>query len=139
MVAPGYISGSEESSSDPLDLIKTSRQKSQKEPALPPPSLSSRFRGSQATRQDEQRPVRTSNSEEKKMTVMVQAPLRPWEYQPSVADHTVDEVLAEVDHPEGEVWYRIEYEDGNREDVSTGLSHLGPSFLPPVLADAFFV
>ena len=52
---------------------------------------------------------------------MVQGPSRPWEYQPFVDDDTVDTVLAEVDEPGGEVLYRIEYEDGRREDVSIGI------------------
>ena len=55
---------------------------------------------------------------------MVQGPSRPWEYQPFVDDDTVDTVLAEVDEPGGEVLYRIEYEDGRREDVSIGLLYL---------------
>jgi chromodomain-helicase-DNA-binding protein 4 len=53
-----------------------------------------------------------------KVVVVVPAPSKPWEYQPYRGTTTVDTVLEEVKKPGGEGWYKIEYEDGKREDVS---------------------
>ena len=117
MASRDHTSDSEESA-DPLDLINTPQKNREKDSSLPASTLSHRFKASPEVRQDEERLVRNSASKEKKIAVMVQGPSRPWEYQPFVADQTVDEVLAEIDQPGGDVWYRIEYEDGRREDVS---------------------
>jgi len=141
MALADYISDSQESS-DPLDLIQTTekrRQKSrEKEPSLPGSALSHRFRGPPEVLHNELASAGVSTSEEKKISVMVQGPSRPWEYQPFDMDQTVDEVLAEIDLPGGEVWYRIEYADGRREDVSTGILHIAPEFCAHVNANAYY-
>lgn len=128
MALTDYVSDSEDSS-DVIDLIPTPKKKDDKEPSLPGSALSHRFRASPQVQRDEQPPAKTSASTQKRIAVMVQGPSRPWEYQPFVADQTVDEVLAEIDKPGGEVWYRIEYEDGRREDVSIDNFKSRPHFV----------
>jgi len=118
MAGAKYVADSE-GSPDPLDIIQTSKRKRiKKSPSVPTSTLSHRFRGSVGILEDKQS-KRTSTSGGKKIAVMVKGPARPWEYLSFDADRTVDEVLAEIDQPGGEVWYRIEYGDGRREDVST--------------------
>jgi chromodomain-helicase-DNA-binding protein 4 len=58
------------------------------------------------------------NQGRSKIAVVVPAPSRPWEYQPYHGATTVDKVLEEIKKPGGQIWYKIEYEDGRREDVS---------------------
>lgn len=92
------------------------------QPDSPPHSvLSHRFRES---------PPKTSSSGSRnnsiagrvgKAQVLVQlkAPARPWEYEPYRGDITVDTVLGEYIGMTGKTMYRIEYEDGRKEDVSS--------------------
>ena len=136
MAFADYVSDSE-ASPDDIDLTKTLKKTKEKEPSLSGSALSHTSRDSPQVRRDEEPQARTSASEEKRFAVMVQGPSRPWEYQPFVADQTVDEVLAEIDKPGGEVWYRIEYEDGRREDVSFGILHVAPASCPRVSPQMF--
>lgn len=81
--------------------------------------LSHRFRES---------PPKTSSNGSKKsavegvgkaqVVVQLEAPARPWEYEPYRGDITVDSVLGEFIGMSGSTMYRIEYEDGRKEDVS---------------------
>jgi hypothetical protein len=119
MALADLVSDSEDSS-DVLDLMKKPMRRTEEEPSLPGSALSHRFRNPPEGLRDAQSPVISSSSKEKQVMVLVQGPSRPWEYQPCDPDDTVDVVLAEIDQPGGEVWYRIEYEDGRREDVRTG-------------------
>jgi hypothetical protein len=120
MALRDYVSDSDDSADD-INLIQTPK-KIDEQPSLPGSALSHRFREPPQVSRDATQPVRPSVPEGKRIAVMVQGPSRPWEYQPFVADNTVDEVLAEIDMPGGEVWYRIEYEDGRREDASIRFS-----------------
>lgn len=52
------------------------------------------------------------------VAVMVAGPARPWEYAPFQGATTVDSVLAEFAGPKGDIWYKIEFEDGKKQDVS---------------------
>lgn len=52
------------------------------------------------------------------VSVLVPAPARPWEYQPFRGDTTVDTVQGELEGPDGFMWYKIEFEDGKKADVS---------------------
>jgi hypothetical protein len=120
MASIGHVSDSDDS--DVVEMIQTPKKANTTELSMPGSALSHRFRGPPPT--EEQPRVTSSTSEEKRIVVMVQGPSRPWEYQPFVDEDTVDTVLAEVDEPGGEVRYRIEYEDGRREDVSIGILYL---------------
>jgi chromodomain-helicase-DNA-binding protein 4 len=123
MASTDHVSDSEDSP-DAVDLIQApKKKKNNAKPSLSRSGLSHRFRASPQMPRDEKPRARNCTSEEKTIAVMVQGPSRPWEYQPFLGDKTVDIVLAEVDQPGGEVWYRIEYEDGRREDVSIGTFH----------------
>ncbi|EHK96142.1 putative Chromatin remodeling factor mit1 [Glarea lozoyensis 74030] len=51
---------------------------------------------------------------------MVPPPARPWEYKPYRGDTTVDSVQAEVEGSNGEMEYKIEYEDGKKATVCLG-------------------
>jgi hypothetical protein len=139
MAFADYASDSE-ASPDDIDLIKTlkKRKEKEKEPSLSGSDLSHASRDSPQVLRDDEPQARTSASEEKRFAVMVQGPSRPWEYQPFVADQTVDEVLAEIDKPGGQVWYRIEYEDGRREDVGFGILPVAPASYPFLRSFFFF-
>ena len=117
MALASYVSDSE-ALSDDIDLTQTPKKRIDKEHSLPGSTLSHRFRKFPQALQDAVPAARHSVPGGKRIAVLVQGPSRPWEYQPLVADQTVDEVLTEIDMPGGEAWYRIEYEDGRREDVS---------------------
>ena len=123
MTSVDQASGSENSDMEDLLLTpkKKERQKEEegiRELSMPGSGLSHRFRTSPQVATNELPRGRRCTSEDNRIAVMVQGPSRPWEYQPFVEDNTVDTVLAEVDEPGGGVKYRIEYEDGRREDVS---------------------
>ena len=60
-------------------------------------------------------------SAEDGFAVMVPAPARPWEYQPWRGDTTVETVLEEAEELDGEQMYKIEFEDGRKENVSVNL------------------
>jgi chromodomain-helicase-DNA-binding protein 4 len=118
MASIKHVSDSEEDS-DAVELIQTPRKKEDtREASIPGSALSHRFREPPQAPTAELPRMRSSTSEEKGIAVMVQGPSRPWEYQPFVEENTVDTVLVEIDEPGGKVLYRIEYEDGRREDVS---------------------
>lgn len=57
-------------------------------------------------------------SRQDSIRVLVPAPARPWEYQPWRGDTTVDMVLDEFESSDGQLVYKIEFEDGRKEDVS---------------------
>jgi hypothetical protein len=106
--------------SDSMDLVHTPKKKkseSTRELSIPGSGLSHRFRKSPT----EPPRVRSSTSEESRIIVEVKGPSRPWEYQPIVEEDTVDSILAEIHEPGGNLVYRIEYEDGRRDDVSVKL------------------
>lgn len=103
---------------------KKEEEENARELSMPGASLSHRFRESSQALKDEPPRTRSPNSEGKRIAVMIQGPSRPWEYQPYVAERTVDAVLAELDPKGGKMWYKIEYEDGRREDVSAGMFHI---------------
>lgn len=69
---------------------------------------------------------RDDRSQDRKSTedgfaVMVPPPARPWEYQPWRGDTTVETVLEEVEELDGKQMYKIEFEDGRKENVSVNL------------------
>ena len=128
MVSSGHVSASDDSS-DEIDLLRTPKKmENTQELSMRTSGLSHRFRSPHPP--SKQRPQkllaeepprpRASTSEEKRIAVLVQGPARPWEYLPFATDNTVDVVLAQIDQPDGQLLYRIEYEDGRREDVSVG-------------------
>jgi len=116
MASTVYISDSEESE---VDMLYTpSRNLNAKEPSQPSSVLSHRFRESPVKTSQSRPEGRESAGKEDRIAVMVSAPARPWEYQPFRGETTVDSVLDEYENSEGEIWYKIEYEDGRKEDVS---------------------
>ncbi len=56
--------------------------------------------------------------------VLVPAPQKPWEYETYQGDITVDSVLEEIEGPDGKPFYKIEYEDGRKNEVSVILLDL---------------
>jgi hypothetical protein len=119
------VSDSENSGVDLLeevDLLQTpTRKVDAREQSQPESVLSHRFRES-APKQTERRKTqeRDSVAHEERIAVMVSPPSRPWEYKPFNGATTVDSVLGEFEGPDGEVWYKIEFEDGKKQDVSIG-------------------
>ncbi|TVY94026.1 Chromatin remodeling factor, partial [Lachnellula willkommii] len=104
-----------ESSED--ELIRTpERKNATREPSQPHSALSHRFRESPQMSRDDRSQGREST--EDAFAVMVPAPARPWEYQPWRGDTTVETVLEEVEELDGEQMYKIEFEDGRKENVS---------------------
>lgn len=60
----------------------------------------------------------------KNISIMLAAPrlgFDPKEYQPYQGDTTVDAILEEIEGPDDERWFRIEYEDGEEDEVSESL------------------
>lgn len=53
----------------------------------------------------------------KNVSVLIDGPARPWEYQPYQGDTTVDTILEEIEGSDDERWFRIEYEDGEEDQV----------------------
>lgn len=86
------------------------------------PILFPRFRASSKTSPESSLHHRQSESEDElakpNLEIKLPAPIRPWEYTKFPPSTTVEKILAEIGKPRGEVWYRIEYEDGLEEDVS---------------------
>ena len=120
MAPPDQVSDSEDSEAD---LIHTpSNQDESRELSQPQSVLSHRFRESPSkpSNQCTQEPTSTQEDTIAVMVpaVMVSGPLRPWEYQPFQGATTVDSVLEELEGPGGKRFYKIEYEDGRKEDVS---------------------
>lgn len=112
-----HVSNSEADSeeSSPVELVQTPEPNPQEEGAerSPPRSvLSHRFRASPL------RAFEQTERERSSVAVVVPPPARPWEYQPFQGDTTVDTVLEEIEGSDGVHRYKIEYEDGQQEDVS---------------------
>ena len=114
-----HISDSEESDVD-LVVPSTPSRKDAREPSQPASVLSHRFRESPQKLADNLKQAKESSvsSENSSIAVMVSAPARPWEYAPFQGDTTVDSVLEEFEDPDGDIWYKIEFEDGKKQDVS---------------------
>jgi chromodomain-helicase-DNA-binding protein 4 len=119
MAAPDQVSDSEASE---VDLITTPSRDQDRVLSQPESVLSHRFRDSPRKLSDQQTKEGSSAAAENKIAVMVSAPSRPWEYQPYRGATTVDAVLKEIKKPGGALWYKIEYEDGKKEDVSPYIS-----------------
>jgi len=117
MASRRHISGSEDSGDDLLQTPSTPAKKGKTKDSSPPVStLSHRFRESSRKSSEQQRASRDAS--EDKIAVLVAGPSRPWEYQPYRGNTTVDSVLEELEGPNGEIWYTIEYEDGKQHKVS---------------------
>lgn len=117
MVLHDYISDSEESEFSLLQNPRTSAKNSNaKDGSVPVSTLSHRFRESSHKSSDQQRASRDTS--EDKIAALVAGPSRPWEYEPYRGNTTVDNVLEELQGPNGQAWYTIEYEDGNKQKVS---------------------
>ncbi|TVY49580.1 Chromatin remodeling factor [Lachnellula occidentalis] len=109
-----HISNSESSEDE---LVRTpERKNATRELSQPHSALSHRFRESPQMSRDDHSQGR--ESAEDGFAVMVPAPARPWEYQPWRGDTTVETVLEEVEELDGEQMYKIEFEDGRKENVS---------------------
>lgn len=114
MVTPGRILDSDVSDDE---LVHTPENSGgERERSQPRSVLSHRFRGSSQGVQDG-REARAISSEGS-IAVVVPAPSRPWEYQPWRGHTTVDTVLEEIETQDGQLLYKIEYEDGRKETVS---------------------
>jgi hypothetical protein len=106
--------------SDELDnesVHTPEREDMKREPSQPHSILSHRFRESP------QRRDREKSGSTDSIAIMVPPPARPWEYKPYRGDTTVDSVQAEVEGSDGELEYKIEYEDGKRATVSLDSHH----------------
>jgi chromodomain-helicase-DNA-binding protein 4 len=114
-----HSTDSEESEVD-LVVPGTPSRKDTREPSQPTSVLSHRFRESPQKPADALKQTKESSvsSESSSIAVMVSAPARPWEYAPFQGDTTVESVLEEFEGPNGEVWYKIEFENGKKQDVS---------------------
>jgi chromodomain-helicase-DNA-binding protein 4 len=120
MASQDHVSDSEASE---VDLLQTPiRTDNAREPSQPESVLSYRFRGSPPKRSDSPAREKTSMTKEGKIAVMISPPSRPWEYQPFRGDTTVDNVLEEFETADGQVWYKIEFEDGRKQDVSSSFT-----------------
>jgi hypothetical protein len=115
MASNKHVSGSEDPEDDEFHTPEP--EEKEKESSQPLSVLSHRFRDTLQKPKEHQRPSRASTSDVA-IAVMVSAPARPWEYQPFRGDKTVDAVLEEIDGSDGKLWYKIEYEDGRKENVS---------------------
>lgn len=93
------------------------RNVEEKEDFPPRSVLSHRFRESPA-KSPEPTEACKHTTKDQKIAVMVSPPARPWEYKSFEGHATVDSVLEEIAGPEGDQWYKIEYEDGTKEEVS---------------------
>ena len=110
-------SDSEDFGVDLLQAPSTPAKKGNANDSSPPVSaLSHRFRESPQKVSEQQRVLRDAS--EDKIAVLVAGPLRPWEYQPYRGNTTVDSVLEELEGPNKQAWYFIEYEDGKKQKVS---------------------
>jgi chromodomain-helicase-DNA-binding protein 4 len=76
----------------------------------PQSALSHRFRASPAA----SKAVRDRSV----VAVVVPPPTNPWEYQPFTGNTTVDSVLEDFEDSDGQRYYKIEYEDGEQNEVS---------------------
>ncbi|KAF8847695.1 hypothetical protein BDZ45DRAFT_681726 [Acephala macrosclerotiorum] len=119
MASRRHVSDSEAYSeeSSPIELVQTPEPDPEEEDAdrSPPRSvLSHRFRASPL------RAFEQTERERSSVAVLVPPPARPWEYQPFQGDTTVDTVLEDIEGSDGVHRYKIEYEDGQQEEVSEG-------------------
>ncbi|KAL3424279.1 hypothetical protein PVAG01_03560 [Phlyctema vagabunda] len=60
----------------------------------------------------------SAESDSKPQVVIAGGPARPWEYQNFDHSTTIDEVLEQIEGPDGESLYKVQYEDGHDEVVS---------------------
>lgn len=116
MASSRHISDSEADSdgSLPVEMARTPEPDPEEQSAdrSPPRSvLSHRFRASP-------RAFEPTERESNSVAVLVPPPARPWEYQPFQGDTTVDTVLEDIEGSDGVHRYKIEYEDGQQEEVS---------------------
>ncbi|RDL37854.1 p-loop containing nucleoside triphosphate hydrolase [Venustampulla echinocandica] len=114
MATPRHIPDSDDSDAD---IVHTpERSSGEREPSQPQSALSHRFRESLQRPQDggEAREISSDGS----IAVVVPAPARPWEYQPWRGDTTVDTVLEEIETRDGQLHYKVEYEDGREGTVA---------------------
>ena len=118
MADVAHISNSESSEDDSVRTPE--RKNATREPSQPHSALSHRFRESPQMSYDDRSQGR--DSAEDGFAVMVPAPARPWEYQPWRGDTTVETVLEEVEGLDGKQMYKIEFEDGRKEDVSVNFA-----------------
>jgi len=113
MAAVDHVSNSESSEDE---IVRTPEKTTTKrEPSQPHSALSHRFRESAQKSHEERSQGRGS---EDAIAVMVPAPSKPWEYAPWRGDTTVEAVLEELEGDDGQLGYKIEFEDGRKEDVS---------------------
>jgi len=115
MVSTNAVPDSEDSESDVVHI--PSSRKAAREPSQPESVLSHRFRESSRKSSSKSKQIRNAQEEDGTIVVMVPAPERPWEYQKLQGDDTVDSILGRSKGPKGWI-YKIEYEDGRKEDVS---------------------
>jgi chromodomain-helicase-DNA-binding protein 4 len=124
MADVAHISNSESSEDE---IVRTpERNSATREPSQPHSALSHRFRESPQKSHNDR--LQGRESAENGFVVMVPAPARPWEYQPWRGDTTVETVLEEIEGLDDEQMYKIEFEDGRKEDVSVNL--LCDGFVP---------
>jgi hypothetical protein len=113
MATVDHVSNSESSEDE---IVRTpERNTIKREPSQPHSALSHRFRESPRKSHEERSQGRSS---EDAIAVMVPAPSKPWEYAPWRGDTTVEAVLEELEGDDGQLGYKIEFEDGRKEDVS---------------------
>lgn len=113
MAAVDHVSNSESSEDEIAHTPERTTFK--REPSQPHSVLSHRFRESPQKSHEERSQGRSS---EDAIAVMVPAPSKPWEYAPWRGDTTVEAVLEELEGDDGQLGYKIEFEDGRKEDVS---------------------
>lgn len=116
-----------------IDLTRIPEPGPASEAQSPPRSvLSHRFRESPQKQQNENGSDRNrrGSTRESSIAVVVPAPARLWEYEPFHEDATaVDSVLEELEGPGRSLQYKIYFEDGREETVSSflyGLFESGP-------------
>ncbi|KUJ15594.1 uncharacterized protein LY89DRAFT_719327 [Mollisia scopiformis] len=112
MTSSRHVSDSESDSSSESQADNIHTPVPDEESGVPGPSsfLSHRFRKSP--------PKPQSERHGSAVAVLLSPPKNPWEYQPFKGHTTVDSILEVFEGTNGEHRYKIEYEDGNQEEVS---------------------